>query len=1385
MNKLTKYWKIYVALICLVVGVSVAVKYASAESVKVIITGDELSDGSWKVGDTPVVWSASAFDSSISDTALTLDANTTITWSSSDTGIVNVIPRSSGSTTVSEALLTPVSAGTANVTATFKSRVDNGDGTFSDVTATATKKIVVKFEVKNAPAEPYEDSSVVPDIITTATGSVTYRSSNEEVAQITANPDGTGKVTLVGAGASTVTATLSDGQKATFRIVVNARITETENPITVQYNTSHKLQTNAVRNENIFFESGNQEVADVDEDGTVHGFYAGKTTVYVRALTASDPWYNLLPNPARGISVEVPFTITSTPTLNVGDTAVLKTNVADKYSSQVSWNTSDSSVVEITQDGCIKGIKNGTAKIYATINNKDLFGTSTAQYTEINVTVIDSFSLSDAEKTIQIGETGEISALVTDNNATVDWSISDQTVAEITTSNAEPFKITVTGKKKGTAVVTAVQTVNGVTKTATCVINVTEPVQKITLLQKNIKVDKGSTYQLTAVFTPELPDNRNITWVSSDESVAVVSDTGLVTGVAGGNAVVSVVTEDGIKVASCDVYVRVPVTGITISETKISESLNLKTHQLTATVSPSGAGVDTTVEWSVSPSNGSVITVDSTGLVTYVAPGNATVIAKSVDGGYIASCQVEVLKPVSSVTLDFTELELNVSDTFRISAEVLPENASDKSVTWESSDITVATVDGNGLVNAVSAGQATILVKSVDGGITAMCNVKVNQPVTGITLSTKNITIKKGETAWISATVAPENANDKTIRWSSSDTKIATVDASGQITAIEPGICSIIGMSSSGIAEECTVEVKQAVTGIKLNSTRKTLMKGREFKLKVTLTPSDADNKAVTFSSSNPKVAKVSSDGVVTALRGGEAVIVARTNDRGLTASCSVSVQELVTKISLPTVKGYVQKGDSITLPAKVYPSTATNKRIRWKSNNEKILTVSSNGVVKVKGYGKATIYAFSTDGSKQFAKTTLEVERPLKSIKLNRSKLDIVKKDSKRLHVSLSPKNVSYKQLKWTSSNKSIAKVDKYGNVTGVAGGKAIISCTHVKTGKIASCVVNVTEQVSSLKLSGVSTRGEISLGYTKKIKTTILPKTATNKKLYWYSSNPSVLQVDQSGNVTAVACGNAIIYARTTDGSDIVESVGLTVIKPVGRVAVSPSNISLLEGRSQQATAVVSPADATYSGVKWSTSDGNVAVVDERGMVTAVSQGVCKVTATSRDGNKVKGTILVKVYPLISATSVAINSTSITMLPGQGRRLTARIKPSNTTENISWSSSDTSVVDVDQNGYVTAKGQGLATITVTTSDTGLEATCDIVVLALNATSVTLEQYDSYDLDVFGATEKITWYSNNKRVATVDANGKVVARRAGTTIITAKVNGKVLHCTVTVRKMN
>ena len=138
--------------------------------------------------------------------------------------------------------------------------------------------------------------------------------------------------------------------------------------------------------------------------------------------------------------------------------------------------------------------------------------------------------------------------------------------------------------------------------------------------------------------------------------------------------------------------------------------------------------------------------------------------------------------------------------------------------------------------------------------------------------------------------------------------------------------------------------------------------------------------------------------------------------------------------------------------------------------------------------------------------------------------------------------------------------------------------------------------------------------------------------------------------------------------------------------------------------------------------------------------------------------------------------------MLPGQTRPLTVRLKPTKSTDNVSWVSGDTSVATVDSKGNVYAKGQGITTI-YCIADSGIEDSCEVIVLALNASKITLEQYDYYNLDVFGATETISWYTSNARVATV-SGGKVIARSTGSCIITAKVNGKVLYCTVNVTKI-
>ena len=310
------------------------------------------------------------------------------------------------------------------------------------------------------------------------------------------------------------------------------------------------------------------------------------------------------------------------------------------------------------------------------------------------------------------------------------------------------------------------------------------------------------------------------------------------------------------------------------------------------------------------------------------------------------------------------------------------------------------------------------------------------------------------------------------------------------------------------------------------------------------------------------------------------------------------------------------------------------------------------------------------------------------------------------------------------------------------------------------------------------------MNIGDSKQLSASVLAESATNRKLRWTSSNSGIISVDANGRISAKNVGRATIYAYATDGSGIFDSVTIEVIKPVTSITISPGSVSVAEGKSAKVSVSVAPADATYKEVEWSSSDSSIATVDYSGEITGVKAGICKVYATSVDGNNVIGVCKVTVKPTVPATGITINSKSITMLPGQTRTLTARIKPTKSTESVTWVSGDTSVATVSANGTVTARGQGNTEIYAISNETGVESSCEVIVLALNATYITLEQYDSYDLDVFGATQNIKWYSNNKRVATVTSSGRVIARMAGTTTITAKVNGKVLYCTVRVTTM-
>ena len=426
----------------------------------------------------------------------------------------------------------------------------------------------------------------------------------------------------------------------------------------------------------------------------------------------------------------------------------------------------------------------------------------------------------------------------------------------------------------------------------------------------------------------------------------------------------------------------VAVASVTLDSTSIileeGESRNL-----TATVSPSNAE-NKTVLWT--SSNSSVASVKE-GLVTALKPGSATITVKTEDGGKTATCQVTVNKriyPVTGVTLDKTSATLTEGDEFVLTATVNPSNATNKTVTWSSSDKTVATVS-DGKVTALKAGKATITVKTEDGGKTATCEVTVNAkvyPVTGVTLDRSSLELTEGDAAVLTATITPSNASNKNVIWSSSASSVASVDNAGKVTALKPGSATItVTTEDGGKTATCRVTVNKRiypVTGVTLDKTSATLTEGDDLTLTATVNPSNATNKTVTWSSCDKTVATVS-DGKVTALKPGSATITVTTEDGGKTATCRVTVKERiypVTGVTLDRSSLELTEGDAAVLTATITPSNASNKNVIWSSSASSVASVDNAGKVTALKSGSATITVTTEDGGKT-ASCAVTVKRP------------------------------------------------------------------------------------------------------------------------------------------------------------------------------------------------------------------------------------------------------------------------------------------------------------------------------------------------------------------------------------------------------------------------
>jgi len=354
---------------------------------------------------------------------------------------------------------------------------------------------------------------------------------------------------------------------------------------------------------------------------------------------------------------------------------------------------------------------------------------------------------------------------------------------------------------------------------------------------------------------------------------------------------------------------------------------------------------------------------------------NATSSGLSSDSVWVNTvAQEETEIPVEEITLNVNEIELEIGETYTLEAEVAPEDATDKTVTWTSSDPEIVVVE-DGVVTAVAPG--TAVVTAAVGEITAECRVTVAEAapvVTGITLSRTALSLVTGDTVTLTAEVTPAEAANVQVIWNSSDSGIVTV-ADGVVTAVAPGN-ALITAAVGDITAECCVTVAEpapVVTGITLNRTALSMNEGDTATLTAQITPAEAAGAQVIWSSSDSGIVTVT-DGVVTAVAPGSAVITAAVGD--ITAECQVTVAQpapAVTGIEMSETMLTLTEGDIVTLTAKITPAEAADAEVIWRTSARAIATVTDGTVTAI---SEGTVIITATVGEYS-ASCTITVKAP------------------------------------------------------------------------------------------------------------------------------------------------------------------------------------------------------------------------------------------------------------------------------------------------------------------------------------------------------------------------------------------------------------------------
>jgi len=484
-------------------------------------------------------------------------------------------------------------------------------------------------------------------------------------------------------------------------------------------------------------------------------------------------------------------------------------------------------------------------------------------------------------------------------------------------------------------------------------------VLKVEMLKDTAEVATNYTTQLEASVSPANASRPGLTWSSSDLAVATVDSHGIVTGVRAGTARIVAMSDNGMT-AACDVTVR----DVTFAESIKFETARLvigegTSRKLALTVDPPEA--DETITWTTD--DATVATVDRQGNVAAKGLGDA-VITATTERGISASAAIRVVnkgREVTAIQLEKQSIELYEGNAMTLEYKLEPKNPEDPTVTWTTSDPTVAFVNDSGLLVAEMPGKIT-LTATASSGVTA--EVRVTVKGAELTISPNPVTLKKNATQKLTAKILPSGLMLDTT-WRSADPAVAAVDEEGMVTAVGNGLTSVTASLESGVTATVMVSVVDVpAKDIKISKSKLKMTVGGQHELKSRIAPANATITQAFWSSSNEAVATVDENGKISALAPGKVVITARTHN-GKRARCLLQVEPVALKSiklsqSSATLTAGMEGENTLQLTADTNPVSAGANAVKWASSNKKVATVDASGLVTAVGPGKAIIRAMS-----------------------------------------------------------------------------------------------------------------------------------------------------------------------------------------------------------------------------------------------------------------------------------------------------------------------------------------------------------------------------------------------------------------------------------------